>query len=315
MPDDCENTEKITVEQVWAKLNGRPKGEIPLGADRVVAFIDVQKKLMYYVVMAFKDDFTGWVIDYGSFPDQKRRYFSLRDATFDYPSLYPGTGLEGAIYAAARDTAGFLFGQTWRREDGIEMKLSKCLIDSGWGKSTDAIFQFCRESEFSAMLLPSKGEGKGPTDRPFSEYRKNQGDRIGFNWMIPNVRKKRTIRYIIYDTNFWKSFFRERLLTARGDIGSVTIFGKGEEYHRQFAEHLSSEYSEPAVGRGRKVDVWDTLPGRVDNHWFDGVVGCCVAASECGSSYKPGGHDMKKAITRETGQRRTFTPGRVFSAN
>lgn len=196
------------------------------------------------------------------------------------------------------------------------MKLSKCLIDSGWGKSTDPIFQFCRESEYAAMLLPSKGEGKGPTDRPFSEYKKGQGDRIGFNWMIPNVRKKRTIRYVIYDTNFWKTFVRERLLTLQGDIGSMSIFGKGEKFHRLFAEHLTSEYSEPAAGRGRKVDMWSLLPGRSENHWWDCVVGCCVAASESGSEYKPGGiRELKKAAARSRPGGRVFTPGRMFRAN
>lgn len=305
MPDDSDSAEKITVDQVFLRFNNRPKGEVPVGADRVVAFIDVQKKVMYYTVMAFKDDFTGWVIDYGTWPDQKRRQFTLRDAMFDYPSLYPGTGLEGAIYAALRDTVGLMLDRTWRREDGIEMKVNRCMIDSGWGKSTDAIFQFCRESEHAAILMPTKGEGKGPTDRPFSEYKKNQGDRIGFNWMIPNTRRKRTIRYLIYDTNFWKSFFRERLLTPEGDVGSITIFGNGEEYHRQFAEHLASEYSEPAVGRGRRVDVWRMLPGKTDNHWFDDVVGCCVAASENGSTYKAGG--LRELVRAKSTGRRKYT--------
>ena len=313
-PDDSDTMEKITIDQVFLKLNGRPRGEVPGGADRIVSFIDVQKRALYWIVMAFKDDFTGWVVDYGTFPDQKRRYFTLRDIQFDYPSLYPGTGLEGAIYAACRDCAEPLLDRTWRREDGIEMKISRCMIDSGWGKSTDAIFQFCRESRHAALLLPSKGEGKGPTDRPFSEYRKNQGDRIGFNWMIPNVRKKRTIRYLVYDTNFWKTFFRERLLTPHGDVGSVTIYGRGEEHHRQLAEHLSSEYSEPAVGRGRRVDVWSLLPGRSDNHWLDGAVGCCVAASESGSTFRPGGRrELEKAANRSRRKPgRTFAPGRVF---
>ena len=35
-----------------------------------------------------------------------------------------------------------------------------------------------------------------------TEYRKQQGDRLGFNWMIPNVAGKRAIRHVIYDTNY-----------------------------------------------------------------------------------------------------------------
>jgi hypothetical protein len=32
-------------------------------------------------------------------------------------------------------------------------------------------------------------------------------------------------------------------------------------------------------GRGRTVDEWKQRPERGDNHWFDGLVGCAVAAS------------------------------------
>ena len=40
----------------------------------------MQQKLLFYVVAAWETDFTGYVIDYGSYPDQQRPYFTLRDA-------------------------------------------------------------------------------------------------------------------------------------------------------------------------------------------------------------------------------------------
>ena len=49
-----------------------------------------------------------------------------------------------------------------------------------------------------------------------------------------------------------------------------------------FAEHLTAEYRVKTEGRGRKVDEWKIRPDAHDNHWFDGVVGCAVAASMCG---------------------------------
>lgn len=37
-------------------------------------------------------------------------------------------------------------------------------------------------------------------------------------------------------------------------------------------------------GRGRVVDEWKIKPTQPDNHWFDGIVGCAVAASIQGVS-------------------------------
>ena len=321
MPDDNGDADRITAHQIWDRLNNRPRGEVPLKADIVTMFIDVQKNLLYWMVTAWAPDFTGWIIDYGAFPDQKRRHFNLKNANPTYSSRYPGSGLEGAIYSALKDLCGDLLSRAWRREDGAELHIERAYIDSGWGRSTDAVFQFCRESVYSAILLPSKGQGITAAQRPFSEYRRNQGDKIGFNWMIPNVRKKRSIRYILYDTNFWKSFYRERLLTAPGDPGSLTIYGSDEEYHRNLAEQLSSEISEPTTGRGRRVDVWKALPGR-DNHWLDCLVGNMVAASEkggCVLSAGEIGHNLiahSKLAQQEAEEKRApakFTSGRHFT--
>ena len=281
VPDDTGDTDRISCQQIWDRMNNRPRAEVPLKAELVTMFVDVQKNLLYWMVCAWAEDFTGWIIDYGAFPDQRRRTFNLKNANPTYASRYPGTGLEGSIYAALKDLCGDLLSRTWRREDGAEMHIERAYIDSGWGRSTDAVFQYCRESQFAAILLPSKGQGVTAAQRPFTEYRRNQGDKIGFNWMIPNVRKKRSIRYILYDTNFWKSFFRERLLTAPGDPGSLTIYGSDAEHHRNLAEQLSSEISEPTTGRGRRVDIWKMLPGR-ENHWLDCIVGNLVAANEKG---------------------------------
>jgi len=37
------------------------------------------------------------VVDYGTFPDQKQNYFSLRDPRRTLATVFPQSGLEGAI--------------------------------------------------------------------------------------------------------------------------------------------------------------------------------------------------------------------------
>lgn len=108
--------------------------------------------------------------------------------------------------------------------------------------------------------------------------------RRGDFWQLPNVRGKRAVRYVLFDSNYWKSFVYARLATAMGDAGCLSLFGRDEHQHRLFAEHLTAEYRIRTEGRGRTVDEWKLRPERSDNHWFDGIVGCAVAASIQGST-------------------------------
>lgn len=281
VPAEDDTIDRITVDQVLEHLNHRKRATVPIQANTLVMYIDVQKDLLYFVICAFADDFTCWVIDYGAYPDQKRRHFTLSDAHPTYGEMFPGAGLEGAIYNALHALTDDYLVRDFLRDDGTEMRIQRCIIDSGWGRSTDSVYRAARESIHASIILPSKGVGITAAQKPITEYRKNTGDKIGFNWWIPSARRKRSARLLEYDTNFWKSFFRERLCTAMGDPGSFSLWGSDEETHRMIAEHLASETSTPTAGRGRKVDIWKLTPGR-ENHLLDGVVGCMVGASLAG---------------------------------
>jgi hypothetical protein len=279
LPEVQADENELTADQIAARLNGLPKGRVPLGCQHLTLFIDVQQKLLFYVVCAWSDEFTGAVIDYGAFPDPQRWYFSLRDVTKSLTSVAPGTGLEGAIYAGLQALTEDLLGREWRRDDGAAMKIERCLIDANWGTSTDVVYQFCRQSPHAALLLPSHGRFVGASSLPFSEYQRRPGDRVGLNWRIPAVMGKRAVRHVSFDTNFWKSFVFARFAVAIGDKGYLALYGDKPERHRLIAEHLTAEYRVRTEGRGRTVDEWKPRPGQPDNHWLDGVVGCAVAAS------------------------------------
>ena len=72
---------------------------MPLRCQHLTMFIDVQQKVLFYVICAWAEEFSGTVLEYGAWPDPQRAYFSLRDVTKTLASVTPGTGLEGAIYA------------------------------------------------------------------------------------------------------------------------------------------------------------------------------------------------------------------------
>lgn len=279
LPEETPQDDELTADQVAEKINRLKRGDVPVGCNHLTMFIDVQATLLFYVVAAWEDDFTGYVIDYGAYPDQKRNFFTLRDARQTLSTVSPNTGLEGSIYAGLEKLTGEQFAKRFRRDDGAEMQIDRCLIDANWGSSTDVIYQFCRQSAHSAILLPSHGRFVGASSIPFSEYKRKMGDCVGLNWRIPNVQGKRAVRHVVFDTNYWKSFVHARLAVAMGDRGCLSLFGDKPDVHRLFAEHITAEFRVKTEGRGRTVDEWKLRVAAVDNHWLDGLVGCAVAAS------------------------------------
>jgi phage terminase large subunit GpA-like protein len=281
LPVEDVAADELTADEIAGKINRRQRCEVPIGCQHVTMFVDVQANLLYYVVAAWENDFAGYVIDYGTYPDQQRPYFTLRDARRTLAIATNASGLEGAIYAGLESLTCELLGREWRRDDGAALRIERCLIDANWGSCTDVVYQFCRQSVHAGIVMPSHGRFVGASSLPFSEYRRGPGDHVGHNWRIP-ASSRRALRHVVFDTNFWKSFVHARLAVSMGDRGCLSLFGDRSEQHRMFAEHITAEYRVKTEGRGRTVDEWKPRPQRGDNHWLDCMVGCAVAASMVG---------------------------------
>ena len=297
LPQDEGDSDQLTAEAIAAKTNGHPRSVIPIGASHLTMFIDVQGKLLFHTVVAWEDDFTGYVVDYGTYPDQQRPVFTLREVQKTLARIAPGAGLEGSIYAGLEKLTGEYLARRWRRDDGAEMRIERCLIDANWGQSTDVVYQFCRQSAHAGLIMPSHGRYVGASSIPFSEYKRKTGERVGHHWRIPNVQGRRQVRHVVIDTNYWKSFVHARLAVAMGDPGSLSLFGRKPGEHQLLAEHLTAEYRVKTEARGRVVDEWKIRAGGPDNHWFDCLVGCAVAASIQGAVLP--GTDAKPAEVRQ----------------
>ena len=295
LPEDDEDDELLSVNEIADKTNGMKRGEVPIGCSHLTMFIDVQGKCLYWLVVAWEDNFTGYVVDYGTEPDQKLPYFTLRDVKRTLALASKGAGQEAAIYAGLERLTQTMLSREWSRDDGAKVRIDRCLIDANWGTSTDTVYQFCRQSSFAGVLIPCHGRYVGASSVPYSEYKRKRGDRVGHNWRIPNVAGKRAVRHVIFDTNYWKSFVQSRLAVPMGDAGCLSLFGRKTELHRMLGEHLTAEYRVKTEGRGRTVDEWKLRASGQDNHWLDCIVGAAVAASIQGASlFGDGGSGVKK---------------------
>jgi len=300
IPAIALDDEILTAFKIADKTNGFQQIEIPATCNTLTMFIDVQQNALYYAVCAWDDDFTGYIVDYGAFPDQHRMYFSYTEVKRTLGLQFSGSGVEGAIFAGLASLTESYLGQEWIRDDGASVKIDRCLIDQGF--ETTTVHQFCRQSKFS-NVMPARGVGVGARNKPFYEYARKSGERNGHFWRIPKIAGARFIRRVDTDVNYWKSFIHKRLSVALGDAGCLSLFAGTAERHRMISEHLASEYCVRTEGLGRSVDEWSLRPNQ-DNHLLDCIVGCAVAASMEG--VRLANVDLATDHRRRRGKRRTL---------
>ncbi|MCC6360642.1 MAG: phage terminase large subunit family protein [Phycisphaerales bacterium] len=283
--------EVVTFDSLTARVSGLARGVVPTECTRLTMFIDVQKKALYWLVAAWSENFSGSVIDYGTFPDQQVAYFTLQDLRYTLAHVFPAAGPEAATEQGLHALASKIIGREWPGEDGSTRHIDRCLIDANWDETSDAVFRFARATVLP--VVPSFGRPVGVTSLPFSEYKRKPGERVGLNWRMGFNAQRR--RRVVFDANFWKSFVYSRLATPYGDPGSVGFFGKGRVDHRALCEHLTAEKRTRTESRGRVVDQWVNPPGR-DNHWFDCLVGAAIAASIEGCAIEAVGNDKAPKV-------------------
>ena len=295
LADNLGDLNELTAQLIIDKVNGVQRRVVPEEAHVVTAFVDVQKSSLWWMVCGFKQDFSGYVIDYGTWPEQSSLYYELRNLARTIQKSYKSGSLESQIYSAVKDCLESLH-VPWSRADGGTQLPDRIMVDAGWGVVSDQVHQAIRSVK--APIFPSYGRYVGPEAVPLTEWKGRKQDIKGLNWRIP-VAGLKQIRHVLYDTNWWKTFVCNRLATNMGDSGCLSLFepNKTKEQHRLLADHVLSEYSERVEGK-RVVNLWKLRPDRADNHFFDCLVGCHVAASIQGIKNDSGlrEHQVKKSV-------------------
>jgi hypothetical protein len=296
---DTDETDQLTTDLLSTKLNGLARCMVPLGCDSLTMYIDIHDNLLFWVILAYGEGFTGAIIDYGTWPRQKTEQFTLDDARYTMPTEYKNMGRSARIYAALNDLTALCLSREYHREDNAVLKIDRCHIDANWGPETPVVYRFCRQSQWANILTPCHGRGITAAQNPISARKTVKGERAGLEWYLSNKGGRNAVRFCAYDANWWKTFVSQRLKTSIGDPGCLSIFGDKPYVHDLFFGHICAEFFTPTSGRGRRVDVWQQRAQRPDNHWLDCVVGATVAASVGGISIaemKPAAPKKKKNI-------------------
>lgn len=292
VPRDPGDEAIMTQDEIAAKLSKVDRRVVPEWATKLVAFVDVQKEMLFWMVAAFDDRFRGTVIDYGTFPEQGVLTFTYRSARKTLSRLYPKVGWEEAVRMALLEVERTLLLREHRRADGSRMSIDAGLVDAGWGESTDTVFEAVQA--MTGPFHPSFGFVKDVTGIPMNEWRAKPGETVGHYWRMRRA-PNRAIRHVLYDPNYWKSFLHARLRVPGTATGSLTLYGDTPFVHKTLAQHLTSEYRTRVTAKSHTIDVWKLRSKSLDNHWLDCAVGCMVAAAFVGVTLPGTGIETRPA--------------------
>lgn len=281
--DDDPDADLLSIDEIQQKQHNQPEGVVPDDAETLVSFIDVQHSILFYCVLAFnRKKFTGYVVEYGAWPNQRTRNFHMSQARPRLADMYKGRrgarlGLENVIRRGLTDCITDLFSGRFQTSDGQLVQMARCAVDCSDGKLSDHLREVIAELE-NPLVFAAFGRDSELTGKPHT------GDRSGDRWRARNDKRFK-IRKFTYQPNHWKSFAHARLATDFGERGSVSLFQDEPYRHKTFAEHLRSE--KRTIERVKTVDgdevrsKWTNPPGG-QNHWFDCFVGCHVLAAHEG---------------------------------
>lgn len=272
----------LAVSDMMRKVSGVQRKQVPDQHQWISVFTDVQKNSLWYTIASWSPKFSGQFIDYGVWPQQSGRFTAMHHMTDTFDTTYPGQPLEAQIRAALFDLEEHILDRFYEREDGAELVFDINLIDAAWGESTDVVYEYASSSKFKGKIYPSFGRYVGAARQPMHAIKGRKGTRKGHYWELPGLLRK-TVRHVVYDTNYWKTFLHQRWNTGIGANGAIALYNADPSDHRIFCEQQRSEAPTRVIAGEREVDEWKLRPDRPDNHWFDGSVGCCVGASMLGA--------------------------------
>lgn len=273
------------VDELANKFSGYARGIVPSKCTTITTFFDVHPTVLYWGIVAWAPDFTGYVIDYGTWPDQRRRHFRHSAAPKTLAKHY-GMTEDAALYHGLTDLMAAIAGREFHKSDGSILRLRQGLIDAN-GEARETVFEAIRASPHAPLFLPSFGVGVTAKKRRISEWSNVKVIRGAQEMAYTKPKNKKELPGLAFDSNYHKTRTAKALALPVGAATALSIFtpAKGEA-HRMLAEHWTAELPDEVTANGRTVIEWSLKPAR-DNHQGDVLVGNRVAASLCGITTTP----------------------------
>jgi phage terminase large subunit GpA-like protein len=288
-----QNTTGVSLDSglIIKRLSQCERGYVPEQASYLTAFVDSQDQVLFWMVVAWGKDFSGWIVDYGTWPDQERPVFYKSSLARRLSESTPGKSWEEAFVHAHHCVDAHIL-KDWPTQNGTSTRqIDIMLKDWSDGQHKPHIESQILLSPDRHRIRPSKGFAPAPGKKPLHLWGDQHRDKQnGMEWV--EKRSEHPV-HVQYNTNIWKSNAARRLLTVVGAPSAVMLPGSDENEHKLLGEHFTAESPVNVTRDGVSGVKWELKPGR-DNDFFDCYVGNCVAASMLGCGI--GGERPQKTI-------------------
>ena len=313
--EEAEGIVILKPKDLQHRVNGYARSIVPQDCAWTIGGMDIHNDLLYWAVGAFEQNYTGYCIDYSTWPAQSLPYFLKRQARKTLTRMYPGLSTEDAVGRGVFDLINKLFETDWKKPDGTVVGLSVLIIDQNYTPTRKNVESAARRSKYTDRIILSNGVGIGAGRNQLSNgydtVKKRRAKRIyqtggKDQW---SLRREDGIRRLSFDTNHWKTFHYTRQMQPVGSSTSFSLFGKKPKTHENIAHHLASEKPTEVSGNGRTFFQFNLQPGH-DNHWLDNVVQLMVGASIQGAAI-PGDDRRDHGRRQPRGKTTGLTPAEL----
>lgn len=221
---------RTSVDLVMDRQTDLPEMVLPDWTKILTAGVDVQETSFYFSIRAWGDYLTSQNVYHG----QVRSFQDIEDIMCRY----------------------------YQKEDGEEMLVDLCLIDSG--DQTDAVYDFCVGRE--DWCLPVKGSSKDMVSN-FKISKINRTDSRAYGGQL-----------VIVDSGKYKDSIAARMHRQNGTGSWMVYKGCDAEY----AQQVTAEHKVKVKRGGRSVERWVLKMSHGDNHYLDTEVYNFAAADMMG---------------------------------
>ncbi len=276
-------------EDVAYRTSGYSRYVVPLDAPHLVFGVDVHDEILYYTVAAVAGDFSGYVVDYGTWPEQGTSFFTHATVRRTLADMYPDETPERAIELGVEDLVHRLLGSRWSNPNGDAVDITGGCVDVGY-RPTEVANALRRLLPASQVISMSRGIGIGPTRKPMTDYDVSPSkvfragpDKKMPRWIQPVSGRDGLLLRTDFDANHWKDITAARFVQSSIQA-RWQLFGGDGDNHAMMAAHLSCEAPTLVTVAGRSVNMWDYAESSRDNHYWDTTVMCVLAASISGAT-------------------------------
>jgi len=244
---------EIDSKLVRSRCNGLKRHECDKSIKLIVSFCDINFSGLHWTIVGFRNDRTGFVLDYGKIPE---RGVLIRENANEVE-------IKNKIYKGLNSYTTML--------NSLRLRLPIRAVGIDRGFKPETVHNFCTYNKSKFALFPSKGYA-GTQYRPGKNI-------VGKQGVECHINGSQYGQYFAANSCYFREIMQRGFLSKPGQAGSLSFYGKDGSRHRAIADHACAErLTDKAEGRVGTFWKWASQPG-ADWDWGDALTGSFALAT------------------------------------